>query len=344
MTLFFLVLIASVSAGAAETYHLKDGKDWEKIDRGKGDDYTLAVSNIKQLIVQGKHKEAAKALNELKVAFPEFAGEDFDAFVAAELLYARKKFIKASRKYEEFLDSYPDSKFYESAMEKQFSIADLFIKGHKRPVLGLRWFHAYEEADNIMHDIADRSGHAPIAKRALRTLAKGYQKRKKYADAYDVWAEIFSIWPTGDMRKESLLEMAHSLHSAWKGPKYDSTTLLLARSHYVEFKKKYPLDVDKYDINEKIKLVDEQLAYKELEIAKYYSRAELPLAAITYYEYTSVFWPETTAGKLAKEAIKKQRTGEKTAAEKRPLERKLFDVTCLFLDNWFGLSAIGSSD
>ena len=58
--LFFLALIASVSASAAETYHLKNGKGWEKIDQTAGGDYILAVSKIKKLIEQSKHKEASK--------------------------------------------------------------------------------------------------------------------------------------------------------------------------------------------------------------------------------------------------------------------------------------------
>jgi outer membrane protein assembly factor BamD (BamD/ComL family) len=343
-TVFFLALIAFVSADAAETYHLKDGKDWKKIDQAEGDDYARAVSNIKQLIVKSKHKEAKKALGELKTAFPESAGEDFDVFVAAELLYAKKKLIKASRKYTEFLNSYPDSSFFESAMERQFSIADTFVKGYTRSFLFVFRLHTYEEADVIMHDIADRSGDAPIAKRALKTLAKGYQKRKKYIEAYDVWAEISSTWPTGDLGRDSLLEMAQSLHSAYKGPKYDSSTLVSAKSYYENFRERYPLDVDKYDVNEKIKLVEEQLAYKEFEIAEYYARAELPEAANLYYQHTSDSWQGTTAAKLADEVIEQRLAGVKTEAEKKTAERKLFDVACLFFDNWFGASLIGSSN
>lgn len=341
--LFFLGLI-SVSARAGETYHLKNGKEWQKVGQAPDSAYLAAVSNIKKLIDQNKHKEASKAINELKTAFPELVGEDFNALVEAELLFAKKKFIKASRKYEMFLDSYPDSDFYEMAMERQFTIADLFIKGQKRPVLGVLQLNAYEEADKIMRNIADRSGDAPIAKRALTTLAKGYQKRKEYEDAFLVWADISDRWPTGDLGRQSMLEMAHSLHSAYRGPKYDSTTLLSAKSYYEQFKARYPGQVDKYDINEKIKLVEEQIAYKEFEIAEYYTRAELPEAAAPYYQFTSETWPETSAAKMADEVIEQHRTGVKTKAEKPPFERKLFDGISLFLDSWFGLEPLFSSE
>lgn len=340
MKLFFLTFIVVVSANAAETYHLKDGKDWQKVSDSSDGGYIAAVWNIKKLITKGKDKDAAKAIKELKTAFPKFAGEDLDALIEAELLFAKNKYIKASRAYEKFLDSYPDSKFYESALEKQFLIADAFLKGKKRTVMWVLNLHAYEEADHIMYDIADRTGDAPIAKRSLITLAKGYQDRKQYIEAYDVWSEISSRWPTGDLGRDSLLQMAQSLHAAYKGPRYDCSSLISAKTYYENFKARYPQEVDTYDVNEKIKLIDEQFAYKELETAKYYSRAELPGAANLYYQHTSESWPETMAARVANETLEQLKSGETIEAEKKPLERGLFDAACVFLDNWYGFSAI----
>ncbi len=340
MKLFFLTFVVVVSSQAAETYHLRDGKNWQKVSQSSDEGYVIAVWNIKQLIAKGKDKEAGAAIEELKAAFPQFKGEDLDALIEAEMLFAKGKFIKASRKYEKFLESFPDSKFYESALEKQFLIAEAFIKGKKRTVLLVLNLHAYEEADHIMYDIADRSGDAPIAKRSLTALAKGYHERKKYLEAYNVWSDIYSRWETGDLGRDALLQMAQSLHSAYKGPRYDCSTLISARTYYENFKARYPLLVNAYDINEKIKLIDEQFAYKELEIAQYYSRAELPGAANLYYQHTAESWPETTAAKIANETLAQIKSGETVEAEKKPLERGLFDVACVFLDNWFGLSAI----
>jgi outer membrane protein assembly factor BamD (BamD/ComL family) len=338
--LFFLVFIVVFSAQGAETYHLKEGKDWQKLSKASDGGYVIAVWNIKQLISKGKDKEAARALEELKAEFPALVGDDLDALIEAELLFAKDKFVKASLKYAEFLDSFPDSKFFESAMERQFLIADAFIKGQKRQVLFILNLHAYEEADRIMHDIADRSGDAPIAKRSLITLAKGYQERKNYIEAYDVWSEISSRWPTGDLGRDALLQMAQSLHAAYRGPKYDSSSLISARTYYVKFKDRYPLQVNGYDINEKIRLIDEQFAYKELEVAKYYTRAELPVAANLYYQYTAEKWPETTAAKMAREALAQIRSGEPVEAVKKPLERGVFDAACGILDSWYGLSML----
>lgn len=334
--LTFAILMLLVLSASAETWHLGEGNKWEPVEDSSGGDYLLAVSNIKRMIAKGEVKPAAKALEELKAAFPQVAGEDLEAFIQAEILYARSKWIKANRKYNEFLDAWPDSSLYESALERQFSIANSFSKGQKRRVLGILKLSAYEEADVIMHQIADRAGDAPISKRALITLAKGYQNRKKFMDAYNIWAEISSLWPTGDMGRDSLLEMAQSLHSAYKGHNYDCTSLISARTYYQDYKERYPQYVKENDVDIKIKLIDEQLAYKDFQIGQYYNRAEEPAAVDLYYQYTIDRWPESTAAKMADDEINKLNEG----TEQKTGHRKLFDAACLFLDNWFGLKLI----
>jgi len=338
----YLILIALTismllaSSVSAETWHLGNDNKWQPVEDSQDGGYLLAVSNIKRMIAEGKVNPAKKALEELKTAFPQVAGKDLDAFIEAEILYAKGKWVKSNRKYNEFLDAWPASSLYESALERQYSIANAFIKGQKRRVLGILRLSAYEEADTIMHQIADRAGDAPIAKRALVTLAKGYQNRKDYMQAYNTWAEISSLWPTGDMGRKALLEMAQSLHSDYQGPRYDSTSLISARSYYQDYIERYPDYAKENDIAVKIKLIDEQLAYKDFQIGQYYYRAEEPVAADLYFQNTIDTWPESTAAEMAEDQANKieEETDDRTAS------RKLFDTACLFLDNWFGLGLL----
>ena len=340
ITVFLAINLVS-PCFSAETWHLSEGDKWEKLTEDDGNEYLLDVADIKRKIAKGKVKPAAEALEKLKKKYPELAGPDLEKFIEAEILFAKKKYIKASRKYEEFLDKWQESPFYESALERQYTIASAFIKGKKRRVLGIFSLSAFEEADNIMHDIVQRDEDAPIAKRALVTLAEGYKQQREFMDAYLVWEEIRSRWAQDkQIGKESLYQMAESLHLAYKGPKFDDTTLLSAKTYYENFKANYPMDVEKYDIDAKIKFIDEQMAAKQYHIAQYYNRADLPEAANLYYQHVEDKWPATTAAKFANDRIEDVKAGKKNAGEPKTSQRKLFDTACLFLDNWFGLSAL----
>ena len=330
-------LAAVFGAGLAsgDTWHLKDDQSWENVTEPSEGKYMLA--KVKQLISSGGTESAQEALVELKEKFPEIAGPDLDAFMAADVLYAEGQWVKAVRKYDEFLENWSESWLRESALERQYSIAVAFLGGQKRRVLKILKLSAYEEAIGIMNGIADRVGNEPIAKRALVTLARGQERMGEYLDAYYTWDYIHSRWPTDKMGEESLLGMARSRHSAYRGPRYDSLSLDGAKTYYGDLLKKFPSEwAQKYDIAGKIATIKEELANKKFTIGEYYERTGSEEAAETYYQLVINKWPDTTAAKKAKAKLEVEKSDQASADEKpRKLRRRIFDAGNIFLDNWF---------
>ena len=179
------------------------------------------------------------------------------------------------------------------------------------------------------------------------TLARGYSKKGDHLDAYEVWSEISSRWPTGDMGRTALLEMAQSLHSAYRSPEYDPTALASARTYYNNYKLRYPdLAVDD-EIDEKLKLIDEQLAYKQYAIGEYYDRTGSVEAAKLYYDEVLKNWPDTAAAEMAQARILAWGSGltEIVPGENKKLGRRLFNAGNAVVDSWFGLKFLsGKSD
>jgi outer membrane protein assembly factor BamD (BamD/ComL family) len=350
-----IVLSAAVFAGfaSADTWHLGADGDWEKVADDATGKYMLAVANVKQLISAGQVEPAQQALEQLKTDFPDTAGPELDAFMAAEMLYAEGKWSKAVKKYEEFIQAFSGSSLYQSALEREYSIAVAYLSGQKRKVLKVLKLSAYEEGVKIMRQIAERTGDAPIAKRALVTVARSCEKRGRFfvtdpdvTDAYETWADISFRWPTGELGKEALLGMAHSLHSAYRSHKYDSATLESARKYYEDFKSRYPALADEHSIDAKITMVNEQLAYKQLAIGEYYERAENKQAANLYYQLVVDDWSGTPAAQAARAKLQAADTQQPSASQKRNVRRRLFDAGNTFLDNWFGVwkHSAGKSD
>ena len=334
--LLYSVWLSAVFCGLAcgsETLRLKGDQGWESLGADGSESYVLAVARIKQAISTGQTESAVGELAQLKSDFPDIAGADLDAFMEAELLLAQGKWVKAEMAYSKFLDGWPDSWLYTSAMERRYSIAVAFLGGQKRRVLKILKLTAYDEGARIMQDIADRAGDAPIAKRSLIALAESYHRREEYQEAYETWADISSRWPTGEEGRQSLIEMAQSLHSAYRSPRYSSTSLDSARSYYGNFESRYPELAEEYQIVERINTIDEQLAYKQFNIADYYDRTGNMQAANLYYQYVIESWPETTAGKLATAKISGEASQDRQS-HKRDLGRRTFDSVNVVLDKW----------
>jgi len=204
-----------VCRSSADTLHLTSDGEWKKVADDAAGKYMLAVAKVKQLITAGEVESAQDVLERLKADFPDATGADLDTFMEAEMLYAVRKWAKAVKKYDEFIEAWPQSPLYESALEREYAIATAFLGGEKRKVLKVLKLSAYEEGVKIMRRIADRAGDAPIARRALIAVASSCEKRGRFfvtdpdqTDAYETWADISSRWPTGELGREALLGMA----------------------------------------------------------------------------------------------------------------------------------------
>lgn len=309
-------LLASEEGKGAgtQTWRLGEEGQWEVVSAE--DKYLLAVAEIKKLVNMGETLAVEQAIDKLKKDFPEIAGPDLDAFIKAEMLYSKGKFTKAVRGYDKFLAEFPTSELYEAAMDRQFAIATAFLAGQKKRVLGALAIRGYAEGTKIMERISDQAGDAPIGVKAAVAVAQSLEKRGKFAEAYHKWSEISSRWPTGQIGKDALLSMARCKHAAYKGPKYNASDLISAKSYYENFKLRYPKDAREIDIDKILKQIDEQLAYKQFSIGWYYQETGNKQSANLYYQMVVDNWPESTAAKMAKEKMDDKGTDKNLQGEK----------------------------
>jgi len=312
ITITIAGILFLLSAVSADTWQLSKDGQFQSVEQR--DKFNQAVARIKQLAEEGDVEQFRSALDGLKKDFPEVAGAELDSFMNAELLFCEGKFEGAFRAYEVFLNRFGESTLYEAALERQFAIGSAYLQGRKKKVLRFFKIRGYAEGAKIMERIADRAGDSPVAQRALKAVARSYENRKKYGQAYLQWSIISSRWPTGPIAKEALLGMAESKHAAYRGPRFNSSSLIGAKSYYERFKLVYPEDSKELDIDKRLDLIEEQLAYKKFQIGKYYQRtsegqsdANQPNPVGIYYNAVLKTWPQSVAAKMTEEAMQSEK-------------------------------------
>lgn len=335
--LCFLALAAfSGPVARGEMFRLGKDQSWESVEATGEGAFVVGVSQLKRAIEEGDYDRAEQIIAQLKTEHPQLAGDDLEAFMKAERFYARRNFEDAIKAYDKFLDEYPESWLYESALERKYAMANRFLNGEKRRVLGFVYLPAYEEGVKMMREIADRAGPSPIGYKALVTLAESQRRKGKFLDEYETWASISDRWPTGDQGREAQLGMAYSLHSAYKGPRFDSASLSAARTYYENIEERYPHLKEDYAIEGKIDMVNEQRAYKEYHVGQYYERTENFEAARITYASVVGRWPGTTGARLSQKRLEAISVEDPTSLVERDVYRKAFDYSVFFLDEWIG--------
>ncbi len=304
----------------AETWRLKDGEQWESVAADPQEQYLHAVAEIKELAREGETKAVKAALEQLEEEFPDRIGPDFELFILGELQYWRGHYSKALKKFEKLLKDYPTGEYAGTALEREFDMAQDYLQGRKKTVLGFIRISGYAEGVEIMERISDRAGldePNSVGLRAAIAVAEHFEAQEEYLHAYLKWSEIASYWESGPIGKKALYRMAEDNLAAYdqyppdERPYYDASKLDTARTYYQRFLALYPEEARQKEVPEKLRQIDEQMAYKQLTIGRYYRRTGERRAANLYFDMVVQNWPQTEAAALARQALEGGEIGGK---------------------------------
>ncbi|MHC4835080.1 MAG: tetratricopeptide repeat protein [Planctomycetota bacterium] len=337
---FVVVLSTSLGLGYAETYRLSAESGWQSTEDSPESQYLLEVSKIKQQLMTGSESDVIKALEQLEGDYPSLAGREIESYLKAEKLYSRAKWHKAAAEYKAFLDAWPDSILHPAALERIYSVGTAYLQGQKRIFLGFLPLPAFDTGAELMRDIADRAGNAPIALRALTTLAENQERKEQFLEAFDTWQWISGQWPTGQTRQMAVLRMAQALHASYDGAPYDATVLKKAETFFEDYQNNPHTDeAERVQINKTLALITEQLAYKEYETGLYYERTDHPDAAHHAYQKVLTQWPDSKAAQMAQARL----APDAVSPIKLTVRRRMVNGTTRFLDAWFGFKPLLAS-
>lgn len=311
-----LVALALAVAGLtsrtapADTWRLDAKQEWKEVSAERRESFLLALANADGFVDTGQVKQAQASFDAIRKDFPEIAGPDMDIFVEAEMHYCKGKLAKTIRSYDKLLTEHPRSNFRDAALKRQFAIATSFLAGKTKTVLGLIKLKRYGEGIAIMEKITDRAGFDTVMGiDAATAVARSYEERNKFNEAYLKWWEISLHWQKGPVGRDSLLGMArcklavYNSHPEHKRELYDASSLETAKSCYERFGLLYPNDAAELGTYGIVRDVDEQLANKQLAVGRYYQKVGNTQAANLYYDMIVRDWKDSKAAESAREML-----------------------------------------
>lgn len=311
--LFVAFVIAPFWASAANTWRLEENQNWDLVATDSQKKFLTAISDAQKIADEGKTKAAGKAFAAVKKNFSEFSGKDLNLFIKAEKLFSQHKFTKSARQYDKLLTKYQDSILRNMAINREYEIGMTFLDGRKKTILGMIRIAGNSEGISILEKMTDHAGFdSQIAIKASIAIAKNYEKREKFNEAYLKWYEIYSLGKKDSViNRDALLGMAQAKHAIYnKNPEskksfYDASSLRSARSYYEMFRTNYPDYAEKEGVGKIIEEITEQLAYKELSIGLYYQKMNNKQSANLYFDMVITTWPQSKSAEIAKDMLKK---------------------------------------
>ena len=308
--LSILGFLSGISTTYANTWQLEENQNWDLITTENQGKFLTAIAEAQKIVNKNQTKAAKKAFEKLQEDFPDFSGPDLDLFIKAELFLSDRKFTTAARTFDKLLKKYPESKLRDVSIRRLFEIGKIYLDGQKKVLLGFIKISGYAEGIRILEKVTDYTGiDSQIGTEAAIAVAKNYEKRKKFDEAYLKWWEIYSQWQNGSIGRDALLGMAQAKYDIYnKNPEqkrsfYDASCLRSARSYYERFKLLFPDDAKAIGVDGIIKEINEELAYKEFVTGRYYQQTGSLQSANLYYNMVATNWPDTKGGQEARETL-----------------------------------------
>ena len=262
------------------------------------------LDHVQQLI-DARDGEAALALGLrwVKSHAKSAPQRDRALYQVAQSLVQADDWIKAYYYLDELMDEYPASPLFGPAMEGQYRIADGFLNGHKRLTFGLPIVDAEDEAVEMLFRLQQRSPGSPLAERALLRTADYYYADADYDLAHDAYQFYAKQYPRSDRTPQAKLRAAFASLAQFRGPRYDATPMLEARTQLADFALAYPALSAEENVPGILAKIDEELAVKLYLQADYYRRTGAGVAAVYVYRYLVLTYPRSTQAADARVAL-----------------------------------------
>jgi outer membrane assembly lipoprotein YfiO len=258
-----------------------------------------ALDRLENLLAGGRKDAALKEIIAWIKSHPDAPDRDRGLFLLAEAYRQTGDGVRAFYHCDELMEFYPTSRFYYPALEKQYAIADEYLNGRKRTVLGFIPVGAEDEAVEMLFRIQERSPGSPIAERSLLRTADYYYDSSQFDLAADAYAAYLKSYPRSPEVPRVSLYRAFASLAQFRGLRFDATPLIDARAQLEDVLAKYPQLATQEGVQEFIQRIDATVAAKVYVTADFYRRTREPRAAVYLWRYLMKTYPDSREAQLA---------------------------------------------
>ena len=266
-------------------------------------DLVAELLKAEELIQQDKPKKAQKRLKKLVKKYPDSELMDRAMMLQADALFARGLYYQAFVEYDELVDKYPASRFFEPAIRQEVEIARRFLAGAKRKVWGFISASAKTEAVAILENVEEKWPGSALAAQALMMQADYYFQQGRYLEAQTIYQIVVDNYSRSSQYRTAMLKNAQATHAQYIGPSYESGCLTDAQIRYQQYLLQSARDSERKELTDRLDEIDRQQAEKEFQIADFYRRTGESAAAEHYWGYVAEQWPHTDWGHQAEELL-----------------------------------------
>jgi len=187
---------------------------------------------------------------------------------------------KALFDFEAVIRDYPETPYYQLAIEREYETALRYLGGLKQKLFGLRVESGRPTGVEIIIRVQERLPGSALAETAALELANYYYKRRELKLAAEMYEIFRENYPESTQTRFAMLREIECNIARFKGPRYDGSGLLDAKLLIEDYRARFPAESIRSGITEGLEAwIDESAAQQALDTARWYLKTDDPTSA-----------------------------------------------------------------
>jgi outer membrane assembly lipoprotein YfiO len=310
-TSILAALTAAVPAEAqSRTWAYGGQGQWTEQHRAQSQPTTQLIENatldrVDRLLAQHKHDPARQIVLDWLKHNPNAPDRDRALFLLAEAYYQYGDRTRAFYHLDELMDYFGESRFFYPALEKQYQIADRYLRGYKDRLFKIPLIRDREKGVEMLFRIQERAPGSPLAERSLLRTADHYYDHAQYDFAADAYTFYAHQYPRSPLIPRVQLRRAFASLAQFRGLNYDATPLVDAKAQLQVIQGAYPQMAEEENVTAVIDRINATLAAKLYHTADFYRRTHAPRSAAYTYRYLLSRYPHSKEAPAARKQLER---------------------------------------
>ncbi|MFH1355365.1 MAG: tetratricopeptide repeat protein, partial [Candidatus Omnitrophota bacterium] len=189
---------------------------------------------------------------------------------------------QAFLEFQKVIDKYPFSERIQEIIEREYNIAEVFMSGEKRKVLGVA-LPVENPAIEILYKVIENSYYGPLAPKAEYKLGLVLKGLMRYYEAEEAFNKVITNYPESEWVEPAKYQIALARASVSRGPDYDQGATQEAQEKFAAFIEEHPDAVLSDKAEDNISQLKEKEAESSYNSARFYEKQNKSEAARIYY-------------------------------------------------------------
>jgi len=307
--LFFVALaIFSFSAlptnsPAALVWRKGEGWSFEGSETLIGKNPTEQLEIAKKWLAAKKYGNALGAYRRLLSKWPtSFAAEE-GRMGLGECLSATGYHYKAFLQYKALLEKTPNSVHFETALQREFEIGNLFLGGTKHKILGMQFFPSQDKAVEVFTQIVKTGPYSKVGAQAQMRLGMVYEKQADYISAVHAYEKVIERYPDTKNAETAQFKIGTAYKQEALRAEYDQNTANQAITAFSDYLTKHPKGEFVADATKSLSTLKLAQAQGLYRIGEFYEKQQKTKSALIYYNEVIEKTPRSTWAELAQKKV-----------------------------------------